>query len=172
MTGLVDTSVRARVPADLPALVRMLIEQQPSSGYPLRWPLPFPVEQFIVRAYEEQAWVAERDGHVVGHVMVGRVEDDRTAAIVTAATGRRELATVSVLFVARDVRGQGIGKLLLDTAVDWAMQRGRMPVLDVVPKHRGAMNFYQHLGWSDVGRIRPAWLPDDQDDVVLMALFR
>ncbi len=47
-----------------------------------------------------------------------------------------------------------------------------MPVLDVVPKHRGAMNFYRHLGWIDVGRLRPAWLPDDHDDVVLMALKR
>ncbi len=47
-----------------------------------------------------------------------------------------------------------------------------MPVLDVVPKHRGAMNFYRHLGRIDVGRIRPAWLPDDHDDVVLMALKR
>lgn len=106
------------MPADLPALVQVLTEQQPSSGYALRWPLPFPVEQFIVRSYE-QAWVAERDGHVVGHVMIGRVEDEEAAAIVTAAPGRDELATVSVLFVAQDARGLGIGKLLLDTAVDW-----------------------------------------------------
>ncbi len=170
MTSTVQTCVRDRVAADLPALVRVLVEQQASSGYPLRWPLPFPVEQFIVRAYEEQAWVAERDGHVVGHVMVGRVEDDQAAAIVTAATGRSELATVSVLFLAQDARGQGLGKLLLDTAVDWAVQRGRLPVLDVVPKHRRAVGFYRHLGWSDVGRIRPAWLPDDHEDVIFMAL--
>lgn len=172
MTSPAETRVRARVPADLPVLVRVLVEQQPSSGYPLRWPLPFPVEQFIVRSYEEQAWVAERDGDVVGHVMVGRVEDAQAAAIVTAATGRRELATVSVLFLAEDARGHGIGKLLLDTAVDWAVQRGRLPVLDVVPTHRGAVGFYRHLGWRDVGRIRPAWLPDDHDDVILMALQR
>ena len=171
MTSSDETRIRARVPDDLPALVAALTDQQPSYGYPLRWPLPFPVEQFIVRSYEEQAWVAERDGHVVGHVMIGRVEDDQAAAVVTAATGRHELATVSVLFVAQDARGHGVGKLLLDTAVDWAVRRGRLPVLDVVPKHRGAVAFYRHLGWSDVGRFRPAWLPDGHDDVVLMALL-
>jgi GNAT superfamily N-acetyltransferase len=170
MTSAVETYVRARVLEDLPALVRVLTEQQPRSGYPLRWPLPFPVEQFLVRTYEEQAWVAERDSEVLGHVMVGRVVDAETAAIVTAATGRRELATVSVLFVAQSARGQGIGKLLLDTAAAWAVQRGRMPVLDVAPKHREALEFYRYLGWSDVGRIRPEWLPDDHEDVVLMAL--
>jgi GNAT superfamily N-acetyltransferase len=164
------TRVRARGPEDVPALVQVLTEQQPGSGYPLRWPLPFPVERFIVRSYEEMAWVAERDGHLLGHVLVGRVDDDETAAIITAKTGEAELAIVSVLFVAQTARGQGIGKLLLDTAVTWAREHGRMPVLDVVPKHREALQFYRHLGWSEVGCIRPEWLPEDHDDVVLMAL--
>jgi len=164
------TRVRPRVPEDVPALVEVLTEQQPGSGYPLRWPLPFPVERFIVRPYEEIAWVAERDGNLLGHVMAGQVDDDETAAIITAKTGETELAIVSVLFVTQNARGHGMGKLLLHTAVTWAREHGRMPVLDVVPKHRGALEFYRHLGWSEVGRIRPEWLPDDVDDVVLMAL--
>ena len=164
------TRVRPRVPEDVSALVEVLTEQRPGSGYPLRWPLPYPVERFIIRPYEEMAWVAERDGALLGHVMVGQVDDDETAAIITAETGEAELAIVSVLFVAQNARGHGIGRLLLDTAVTWAREHARMPVLDVVPKHRGAMQFYRHLGWSDVGCIRPEWLPDDQDDVVLMAL--
>jgi hypothetical protein len=41
--------VRPRERCDLPTLVRSLGEQQPTSSYPMRWPLPFPVEQFIER---------------------------------------------------------------------------------------------------------------------------
>lgn len=168
--------VRPRTPQDLPALTEVLVEQQPGSHYPLRWPLPFPLEQFIVRPYEERAWVAELDGRVVGHVMIGRVDDDPAAAeAFTRATGTTDaagLACVSVLFVAEGLRGRGVGGLLLDTAVAWAEERGRLPVLDVVSTHRGAVDVYLHRGWTEVGRDRPSWLPADQEPVLLMALYR
>ena len=51
----VDPLIRARRDDDLPELARVLAEQQPVTRYPLRWPLPFPVEQFLVRATEEIA---------------------------------------------------------------------------------------------------------------------
>jgi len=53
--------VRARRDEDIPVVVKLLTEQQPVSRYPFRWPLPFPVEQFIVRGSEQAAWVCELD---------------------------------------------------------------------------------------------------------------
>ena len=41
--------IRRRRHEDLPALVEVLAAQQPTSRYPMRWPLPFPIEQFVVR---------------------------------------------------------------------------------------------------------------------------
>ena len=73
-----DISLRPRRPEDLPALVDALARQQPASRYPVRWPLPFPAEEFIVRPLEVAAFVAVAylDGeHVpVGHVSACRVE--------------------------------------------------------------------------------------------------
>ena len=45
------------------------------------------------------------------------------------------LGIVEVLFTDVSVRGTGIGGLLLDTAVAWLREQGRIPVLDVVTDH-------------------------------------
>lgn len=172
--------IRRRRDADLGVLAAVLAEQQPASGYPYRWPLPFAVERFLVRDYEEAAWVAQVADPaapsgpvdpVVGHVMVGSVEDmGEVAETFREATGCPDPAIVSVLFTATSVRGQGIGGRLLDTATEWARQRGRVPVLDVIPLHASAMAVYRHRGWVEVGRTRFDWLPDGEPDVLLMAL--
>lgn len=163
-----DTAIRARLPADLPVLATLLAEQQPTSRYPYRWPLPFPVEQFLVRPYEQVAWVAETGGALAGHVMVGSVDpgDDT----FRQATRCAEPALVSVLFTATRTRGTGVGGLLLDTAVGWAREHGRVPVLDVLPAHSTALAVYRRRGWVEIGRMRFDWLPDDEPDVLLMAL--
>lgn len=166
--------VRARSDTDIPTLCAVLAAQQQDSGYPLRWPLPFPVEEFVARDSEEQAWVAEVDGRPVGHVaIVGIVErNDGIARCWTeaAGVGIDELACVSVLFVDRDVQGQGIGGVLLATAVAWARGRGRVPVLDVVQRDGVAAEVYRHSGWQEVGQARPAWLRDAEPPVLLMML--
>ena len=161
------------MPEDLPVLVEILAAQQPGSRYPFRWPLPFPVEEFVVRGHEEAGWVALVDGRLVGHVSVGRVEGDLADAFV-GATGRpsEELALVSVLFVSPEAQGTGVGGRLLDTAVAWARDRHRLPVLDVVPSHGSALAVYRHRGWQVVGTVRPAWLPDDEEPLLLMRLPR
>ncbi len=171
MSATPDVAIRGRRPEDLPGLVEILAAQQPASRYPFRWPLPFPVEEFVVRSHEEAGWVALVDGRLVGHVSVGRVEGDLAEAFV-AATGRpgEDLALVSVLFVSPEAQGTGVGGRLLDTAVAWARDRHRLPVLDVVPSHGSALAVYRHRGWQEIGSVRPAWLPDGEDDLLLMWL--
>ncbi len=161
--------VRERRAEDLPVLVEVLAAQQASSGYPVRWPLPIPVRDFLVRPGEERAWVAERDGAVVGHAAVYRLSEQLRDPFV-AALGTDELAEVAVLFVAHDVVGTGVGGRLLDTAVDWIVASGRRPVLDVVPTHARALDVYRHRGWQVVGEVRPVWLAPDFPALVLMAL--
>jgi GNAT superfamily N-acetyltransferase len=162
-TSTSEALVRPRVPADLDSLADALAAQQPTSGYPHRWPLPFPVEEFIVRASEERSWVAELDGRAVGHVSVTTVDDDRHGAIWAAGAGRpvAELGCVSVLFVAPEAQGRGIGGLLLDTAVDHLRDQGRTPVLDVDRQDGVAHAVYLHKGWREVGEARFEWQRPD-----------
>ncbi len=169
--GVVQRAViRPRRDGDVPVLADVLTEQQPVSRYPFRWPLPFPVESFLVRDHEQAAWVAELDGTVVGHVMVGSVELELSSAVFRGRTGCAEPAVVSVMFVGSAVRGRGVGGLLLDTAVAWARERGRVPVLDVVPLPATALGFYQHRGWVEIGRRWVDWLTADQPHVLSLAL--
>lgn len=164
-----DVLVRPRRPGDLRRLVELLAEQQPTSRYPLRWPLPFPAEDFVVRAGEEAAWVAEVDGDLAGHVAVTQVEQGLAAAFRRACPGQ-ELASVSALFTGLAARGRGVGGRLLDTAVAAVRGSRRVPVLDVVPTNSTAVAVYRHRGWVEVGTARPAWLLADEPDVVLMVL--
>ncbi|MDT0215017.1 GNAT family N-acetyltransferase [Rothia sp. ARF10] len=165
-------TIRARRPDDLPALVALLGDQQAATSYPQRWPLPFPPEEFVVRPGELASWVAVEDTVVVGHVSVtdlsvGRMGEEWVAATGLPADG---LAEVSVLFVALDRHGSGIGGHLLDTALDEIRRRGLTPMLDVVGEDTSAGAFYRRRGWRTVGTARPPWLPDHRPDLAFMLL--
>ncbi|KGN38603.1 GNAT family N-acetyltransferase [Knoellia subterranea] len=165
-------TIRERRPDDLPELVEVLSAQAPSSGYPHRWPLPFPVEEFIVRPGELGAWVAVAEGSIVGHVAATDVATNWMSATWSEVLGRpgSELGEVSILFVGLDQGGTGVGGALLDRAVAEIRALGREPVLDVVGEDTRAGRFYRRRGWTTVGHARPAWLPDGQPDVAFMVL--
>jgi ribosomal protein S18 acetylase RimI-like enzyme len=167
-----DLLVRPRRADDLPILAAVLSAQQPHSGYPQRWPLPWPVEQFIERRHELGAWVAEVGGRVVGHVAVTGVEPSDEATGWSRATGRPldELACVAVLFVDHTLARRGVGSSLLTAAVDHIRGLDRVPVLDVVQESPEAVRLYERHGWQAVGEARPVWLPDHLRPVLLMVL--
>ncbi|MGL4176230.1 MAG: GNAT family N-acetyltransferase [Dermatophilaceae bacterium] len=166
-------TIRDRTASDLPELVRLLGDQQAGSGYPMRWPLPFPVEDFLVRPGELGAWVAADDaGAVVGHVSVLDPRPGWDTDAWVAATGMRvdHLAAVSVLVVDRASAGRGIGRALLGRAVDHARDLGRTPVLDVAGDATRAVELYRRHGWQVVGEVVPPWLPHGRHPLLLMAL--
>lgn len=164
--------VRPRREGDVDGLVAMLTEQreaEPSSEYPLRWPLPFPVRDFVVRSTEEHAWVAE-DGVLLGHVAVTGLGDLAPAFAEALGTDPDDLRAVSGLFTRLAARGTGLGARLLEVAVRRIRDGGHRPVLDVVPTHAAAVSLYRSRGWREVGRLRPAWLPPERPDLLLMTL--
>lgn len=167
-----NVRVRLRTDEDVPALIEVLAEQQPHTGYPTPWPPPLPLEDFIHRASEEMAWVAEIDNRVVGHVAILAADDDEIgrAWASAAQTDLGGIACVSVLFVGHDTIGTGVGGRLLNAAVEWARAEQRTPVLDVVQDGGNAEQVYRHRGWQVVGEARPWWLPDDAPPVLLMIL--
>ena len=167
-----DLVVRPRESADLPALADVLAAQRDASRYPLRWPLPFPVEDFIVRADDLAAWTAVLDGRPVGHASAQRAADPVMRPLWEHGHARpaERLGVLGTLFVDTTVRGRGLGRLLHDTALAWLRERDLGPCLDVVPIHAPAQTMYAAAGWREVGRARPRWLPDGEPDVVAMVL--
>lgn len=160
-----DVHIRAREPADVPTLAAALLAQQPETGYPVRNPLPIPVEDFLHAHDAEKAWTAEVDGRPVGHVCYlgparGSPEADLLNKICAEAHGcdTTELAWVSTLFVAAEARGLGIGRRLMGTVTDDVRGRGLRSCLEVLPTHQGAMSLYLATGWRVVHRFQPDWL--------------
>lgn len=129
------TVIRARTAQDLPACVRLLAEVHEHSGYPARWP-PNP-SGWLTPQGLSGAWVAERDGEIVGH---------------GALCGR----AVNRVFVSPAARGQGLGTRLFRRVETAAAGLGRRPVVEVRSSDTLAIALYERLGWQR----RPAGGPE------------
>lgn len=170
--------LRLRRPEDLPGLGELLLEQQPVSDYPHVRPKLEAVAAFLARSTEEAAWVAvRRRGGVeelLGHVAVTRIargaegEEETLAWCEGAGCAPEELRVVGALFVGLHATGLGAGVALLRRATEHVLDAGRVPCLDVLPTHDRAVALYRHLGWVEVGRLRPDWLADWAPEVIAM----
>ncbi len=102
-----------------------------------------------------EAWVAERQGSILGHVAIGRAgTGSASAQRWREVTGRPldDLALVSRFFVRLPERGQGIGNALLAAAVSGARARGLVPVADAVGTSRFGSPLYADHGWRLAAR--------------------
>jgi putative acetyltransferase len=114
-----------------------------------------------IRRYEHAAvFVAEANGRVVGRLSVAR--DQHPASPHVADLG---------LMVAADLRGRGIGRQLLDGAVEWARAAGISKLeLHVFPWNEPAIRLYERFGFEREGLRRGHYLRGDEEvDAVLMA---
>jgi GNAT superfamily N-acetyltransferase len=145
------TGIRRRRPRDLGACARLLRVVFSEGQYPVYWP-------DAPRAWLDDedvldAWVAERQGEILGHVSICRVGTDPVTALRwREVTGRQpsELAGVSRLFVRPRVQRRGIGSALLDVAVAEIRARGLVPVLEVVTSSTDAISLFEDSGWRTV----------------------
>ncbi|MFD9505003.1 GNAT family N-acetyltransferase [Streptomyces sp. NPDC060035] len=154
--------VRRRGAADLGVCVRALAEVHARDGYPVNWPAR-PAGWLAQASSSLDAWVAELDGQVVGHIGLSRSGAGDAAAVLWSAredVGIERTAVVSRLFVAPGARGHGIGGLLMAEAVHEAGNRGLHPVLDVVSCDTAAAALYERLGWELLAVVEQRWSPD------------
>ncbi len=154
--------VRPRASADLDACVSALAEVHRADAYPLRWPAD-PAD-WLTPPDLLHAWVADRGGAVVGHILLRTYDDAEMAPGIVEAAGLpvERLASVSRLFVVPRARRFGIAGALLRQADQAAAAEGRRLALDVVDDGRGgAIAFYEAAGWQRVTSGRAAWTAPD-----------
>ncbi len=98
------------------------------------------------------AWVAERDGEVVAHVAISRIDHDLppvTSLRWRESTGHvpADLVAVSRLFVRPRFRGQGIAASLIDVACAEIRSRGKVPVYEVTTTSKLPPSYSRDHGW-------------------------
>jgi ribosomal protein S18 acetylase RimI-like enzyme len=154
--------VRVRTEADLEGCVRVARAVQSVDGYP--HPSVGDLRAFLASSDAFEAWVAEEDGKVVGHVALRSRSSPEVMELAARVTGQplERLAVVARLCVSPSSRGQGFGHDLLHIAANDAAGRGRWPVLDVATHFEAANKLYERCGWSRAGRVTVPF----RDDIV------
>jgi RimJ/RimL family protein N-acetyltransferase len=165
-----DFVVRAAEPGDAEALTRLA---EAVSAEPEAWLISADGDwrsvgderRYLkaVRRYPHAAvFVAERsDGAIIGRLSLAR--DSHPASAHVADLG---------LMVAKDARRQGVGKALLEAAVDWAgRSRVRKLELHVFPWNEPAVQLYERFGFEREGYRKAHYQRAGEDvDAILMAL--
>lgn len=112
-------------------------------------PTPAQVEAYISRhaTGDNAVFLAEIDAHIVGSIALtrfGRSQLDHAAGLG--------------LNVAAAFRGQGIGRALLQHALQWAKQSSTIEriELDVIENNSSAIHLYEHFGFQREGTKRHA----------------
>jgi GNAT superfamily N-acetyltransferase len=151
--GATPVRIRPKEQRDVDDLVGLLAEVQRTDGYP-RF-LRGDRARFVTPPYERSAWVAVRDGAVVGHVALHDAASDPTCDAACRATGLppERLAVLARLLVAPGVRRRGVARALVGVATEAAHAQGRRVVLDVV-QDATAVGFYDALGWQRIEALR------------------
>lgn len=158
--GLPARRIRRRHQADLPECVLVLADVHETDGYPVNWP-DDPVG-WLSEPSLLAAWVADSDEQIMGHIGLCRGEAGDAAPDLwskRAGSGAEMTAVVSRLFVAPEVRGRGLGALLVAQAAWEARELGLHPVLDVVASDIAAVALYESLGWSLLATVEQQWEP-------------
>ncbi|WP_329165655.1 GNAT family N-acetyltransferase [Streptomyces sp. NBC_01267] len=144
--------IRRREARDLAEAAEVLTAVHESDGYPVEG-----VEDpqgWLSPGGLLAAWVAESDGHVVGHVAVNSPQSgDEVARLWSEESGANssQVAVLARLFVASGARKGSAGKHLVDAAVSYARANELRLVLEVLAKDAAAIRLYERLGWQRFG---------------------
>ena len=135
---------RVAVAADLPALLRLLVDDdlaQARGGYTAQiTPAVAAAFDEIERDPSNELWVGERDGEVIAMLQL--------TLIPGLSRGGMKRALVEAVRVRADLRGQGIGEALITHVEQRAKAAGCGLIQLTTDKQRlAAHRFYERLGF-------------------------
>ncbi|WP_327116633.1 GNAT family N-acetyltransferase [Streptomyces sp. NBC_01341] len=146
--------VRPRETNDLAEAATVMAAVHESDGYPVE--VVEDPEGWLSPEGLLAAWVAEVDGHVVGHVAVNTPQPmEEVARLWRERSGadNSQFAVLARLFVSGEVRKSSVGKHLMDAATAYARTSGLRLVLEVLTKDAAAIRLYERLGWKRIGEV-------------------
>lgn len=153
--------VRRRTDDDFAALVQMTALVRATDDYPTYLP-DDDYHRFLTRPESLEAWVAERDGRICGHVALNAQTSPGATQVLRDTDIDGPVAAVARLLVDPDFRRQGVAGELLQTVQTAAQAQQRTPVIEVVESCHAAIALYRSAGWVVVGRTTLS-LPDGRE---------
>ena len=158
-----DITVRRAALGDVEAITRIYNQGIEDRVATLETELRTPDERrewLTARGERHPVLVAERDRQVLGWASLNRF-NPRPAY--------DQVADFSI-YVAREARGQGVGRVLLPRVIDEARRLGyHKMVLAAFPTNAAGMRLYESMGFSRVGIYREQGLLDGEwVDVIVM----
>ena len=145
---MTELRIRAARPDDAPGVIAI---DQASFAHP--W-APSTMESAVQKAAQGDyiLLVAEKDGAICGFVVAWTVLDEG------------EIATLAVC---ESARGQGIGRRLLEAALDACQRQGAVEIfLEVRPGNAAARRLYESCGFQIAG-VRKHYYKDGDDAMVM-----
>jgi RimJ/RimL family protein N-acetyltransferase len=163
-----EFSVRCATPADAETLLEHLATLAPE--------LNLKPGDLSLTAAQERTLLAEYDDAPNALFLVAEA-DGRLAGSLTLLGGRRSSNSHTAqigISVREDQRSRGVGSALLETAISWADESGRVARLEILSYETNprARALYEQLGFQAEG-VKRAGVRRDGEwiDVVLMALL-
>ena len=142
--------IRKPTPNDAEALVSLITKADTETRFLAREPgeFDFTVEmereylETVIRSEDEEWFLAECDGKLVGQASARRVSSRRRFAHRGAVA----------LMVLQEYCGMGIGGKLMQACIAWCTEAGLEQVeLDVVSENTRALNMYKSFGFELTG---------------------
>ncbi|WP_329625967.1 GNAT family N-acetyltransferase (plasmid) [Streptomyces sp. NBC_01255] len=94
------------------------------------------------------ALVAESDGEVIAVVAGAALAMDLDDLSVSREMIIRRMALLDLLAVRADRRGEGLGRRLAETFIEWYQEREfRIVIANIAPGRHDLVSLYKHWGW-------------------------
>ena len=144
---LMIITIRPRTDADLDACVEVMAAVYANDGYPVEG-----MEGGAAFLGAGPAWVAEREGEVIGHISIKEAKtDDVSVALWWDKHPGDRIAVLGRLMVHPEKRGGGSASRLIEAGTDWARENHRRLVLFGLAHNAAALRLYKRLDWVDFG---------------------
>ena len=162
-------TIRSPQESDAEGLIEFVKEVSRDSQYLLSSESDFsmPVEQ-------EVNWINSNNKYPGQIVLLGEV-DAKIVSITNAGRGKRQRnAHIALLgtSVAKNYRGQGIGRLTMNNLCQWAVRKKGLEYLElsVMTDNHVAQKLYKSLGFEVIARVPKAFRYEDgsyQENIVM-----
>lgn len=144
-------SIRRRTEEDIDGCVSLLQHIQDTDGYPQG---VVNLREFLTKDYIEDAWIAESNGKIIGHISTGQPSEDLAVDLWKKRhPGDNAVAVLSRLFIDSNYRNKGISDKLVEAAVSFNASKGMRLLLWVVVANEAAIRLYDRLGWTRFGSM-------------------